>query len=184
MTGQIRAVANDIPNDRVCLGFRQCSLDLCSRRRTSDPHEQPRRRSPLRCAWDAETTTKVHVAFDPDRDVRIRDLALCERVRERDKCARTQSRSKVEAGVWASVFAAECLRHVDKDGIVAVFEFIHGLAPSERGELEITDVNNRYIERGDLTWEILDGWWTDAGTFDSLLRASQLVKEGGANKDA
>jgi glucose-1-phosphate thymidylyltransferase len=65
-----------------------------------------------------------------------------------------------------------------------VFEFIHGLAPSERGELEITDVNNRYIERGDLTWEILDGWWTDAGTFDSLLRASQLVKEGGANKDA
>jgi glucose-1-phosphate thymidylyltransferase len=64
-----------------------------------------------------------------------------------------------------------------------VFEFIRGLAPSERGELEITDVNNRYIEQGTMTWEELEGWWTDAGTFESLLRASNLVKEGGANKD-
>ncbi|MBW2039390.1 MAG: NTP transferase domain-containing protein [Deltaproteobacteria bacterium] len=63
-----------------------------------------------------------------------------------------------------------------------VFDIIKTLKPSGRGELEITDVNNAYIERGQLTWEILDGWWTDAGTFDSLLRASQLVAETGANK--
>ncbi|RLB04507.1 MAG: spore coat protein [Deltaproteobacteria bacterium] len=63
-----------------------------------------------------------------------------------------------------------------------VFEIIKTLKPSDRGELEITDVNNAYIERGQLTWEVLDGWWTDAGTFDSLLRASQLVAETGANK--
>lgn len=63
-----------------------------------------------------------------------------------------------------------------------VFDIIKTLKPSGRGELEITDVNNAYIERGQLTWEILDGWWTDAGTFESLLRASQLVAETGANK--
>jgi glucose-1-phosphate thymidylyltransferase len=64
-----------------------------------------------------------------------------------------------------------------------VFDFIRTLTPSERGELEITDVNNMYIEQGTMTWSILDGWWTDAGTFDSLLRASNLVAQGGANKD-
>jgi glucose-1-phosphate thymidylyltransferase len=64
----------------------------------------------------------------------------------------------------------------------SVFDIIKTLKPSGRGELEITDVNNAYIERGQLTWEILDGWWTDAGTFESLLRASQLVAETGANK--
>lgn len=64
----------------------------------------------------------------------------------------------------------------------AVFDIIKTLAPSERGELEITDVNNAYIERGNLTWAVLDGWWTDAGTFDSLLLASRLVAETGANK--
>ncbi len=63
-----------------------------------------------------------------------------------------------------------------------VFDIIKTLAPSERGELEITDVNNAYIERGNLTWAVLDGWWTDAGTFDSLLLASRLVAETGANK--
>jgi len=63
-----------------------------------------------------------------------------------------------------------------------VFEFISKLTPSQRGELEITDVNNRYIQQDNLTWSMLDGWWTDAGTFDSLLRASNLVAEGGANK--
>ncbi len=62
-----------------------------------------------------------------------------------------------------------------------VFDFIHTLSPSERGELEITDVNNLYIRDGTMTWSILDGWWTDAGTFDSLLRASNLVASGGAN---
>jgi glucose-1-phosphate thymidylyltransferase len=63
-----------------------------------------------------------------------------------------------------------------------VFDIIKTLKPSDRGELEITDVNNTYINKGEMTWEILDGWWTDAGTFGSLLKASQLVAEKGANK--
>ncbi len=63
-----------------------------------------------------------------------------------------------------------------------VFEVIRGLEPSGRGELEITDVNNYYINRGEMTWGKLDGWWTDAGTFESLLHATNLVAETGANK--
>jgi glucose-1-phosphate thymidylyltransferase len=63
-----------------------------------------------------------------------------------------------------------------------VFEIIKTLKPSRRGELEITDVNNAYIEAGELTWDVLDGWWTDAGTVDSLLLANQLVAQTGANK--
>jgi glucose-1-phosphate thymidylyltransferase len=63
-----------------------------------------------------------------------------------------------------------------------VFNIIKTLKPSGRGELEITDVNNRYIEKGVMTWDILEGWWTDAGTFESLLRANQLVSQTGANK--
>lgn len=63
-----------------------------------------------------------------------------------------------------------------------VFSIIKTLKPSGRGELEITDVNNAYIEAGQLTWEVLDGWWTDAGTIDSLLLANQLVAQTGANK--
>jgi glucose-1-phosphate thymidylyltransferase len=63
-----------------------------------------------------------------------------------------------------------------------VFEIIKTLKPSARGELEITDVNNAYIESGQMSYGMLEGWWTDAGTFDSLLRASRLVAEGGANK--
>lgn len=55
-----------------------------------------------------------------------------------------------------------------------VFEIARTLKPSGRGELEITDVNNRYVEMGTLTWEPLPGWWTDAGTFDSLRRATNL----------
>jgi glucose-1-phosphate thymidylyltransferase len=62
-----------------------------------------------------------------------------------------------------------------------VFEIIETLKPSGRGELEITDVNNAYIEAGELTWDTLDGWWTDAGTFESLRRATNLVAETGAN---
>lgn len=62
-----------------------------------------------------------------------------------------------------------------------VFKIIKTLVPSGRGELEITDVNNAYIDRGEMTWDELDGWWTDAGTFESLLRASNLVAETGAN---
>ncbi len=63
-----------------------------------------------------------------------------------------------------------------------VFRIIKTLNPSHRGELEITDVNNEYIRRGTLTYDYLEGWWTDAGTFDSLLRASNLVCQTGANK--
>lgn len=63
-----------------------------------------------------------------------------------------------------------------------VFQIIKTLKPSERNELEITDVNNAYIERGEMTWNELEGWWTDAGTFESLLHASELVARTGANK--
>lgn len=62
-----------------------------------------------------------------------------------------------------------------------VFDITRTLDPSKRGELEITDVNNEYIRRGDLTYSTLDGWWTDAGTFESLYRANCLVAQGGAN---
>lgn len=63
-----------------------------------------------------------------------------------------------------------------------VFDIVKTLKPSDRGELEITDVNNAYIERGEMTWEELNGWWTDAGTFDSLILAGNLVAKSGANK--
>ncbi len=63
-----------------------------------------------------------------------------------------------------------------------VFNIVRTLKPSARGELEITDVNNAYIERDEMTWDELDGWWTDAGTFESLLHASNRVAETGANK--
>lgn len=56
-----------------------------------------------------------------------------------------------------------------------VFEIIKTLDPSERGELEITDVNNNYIKAGTMTWESVEGWWTDAGTFDTLVRANMLM---------
>ncbi len=62
-----------------------------------------------------------------------------------------------------------------------VFTMCKSLKPSGRGELEITDVNNAYLQRGDLTYEILDGWWTDAGTFESLHRAASFAVDGGAN---
>jgi glucose-1-phosphate thymidylyltransferase len=57
----------------------------------------------------------------------------------------------------------------------SVFEKIRTLVPSSRGELEITDVNNAYIREGTMEFSWLDGWWTDAGTFESLLRAGNLV---------
>ena len=63
-----------------------------------------------------------------------------------------------------------------------VFDIIKTLKPSGRGELEITDVNNAYIADGILTWDLLEGWWTDAGTIESLHRANQLVAKTGANK--
>ena len=58
-----------------------------------------------------------------------------------------------------------------------VFERIRRLKPSGRGEYEITDVNNSYLAEGKLHHDILDGWWTDAGTFESLWRASSLVRD-------
>ncbi len=58
-----------------------------------------------------------------------------------------------------------------------VFTVIRTLKPSGRGELEITDVNNAYIERGEMQFSFLKGFWSDAGTFDSLLRASLLVQQ-------
>jgi glucose-1-phosphate thymidylyltransferase len=64
-----------------------------------------------------------------------------------------------------------------------VFDIISGLRPSARGELEITDVNNAYIARGDMSWETLEGWWGDAGeSVDALYRVAGLVAKGGANK--
>lgn len=58
-----------------------------------------------------------------------------------------------------------------------VFDIIKGLKPSGRGELEITDVNNAYISMGEMKWMELEGWWTDAGTFESLLHATNLVAD-------
>ncbi len=63
-----------------------------------------------------------------------------------------------------------------------VFDKIKTLKPSARGELEVTDINNLYLDEGKLTYSVLEGWWTDAGTFESLRRASNLVAETGANK--
>jgi len=63
-----------------------------------------------------------------------------------------------------------------------VFDIIKTLKPSHRGELEITDVNNAYLKKGELEYSTLDGWWTDAGTFESLLRASNLVAKKAAKK--
>ncbi|HEX4998864.1 MAG TPA: sugar phosphate nucleotidyltransferase [Terriglobia bacterium] len=57
----------------------------------------------------------------------------------------------------------------------SVFQIIKTLKPSGRGELEITDVNNAYIEQNEMSHAIIDGWWSDAGTFDSLLRTNILV---------
>ncbi|RME43617.1 MAG: spore coat protein [Deltaproteobacteria bacterium] len=63
-----------------------------------------------------------------------------------------------------------------------VFDIIEGLTPSSRGELEITDVNNAYLARGTLEFDLLEGWWSDAGTFASLHRATELVMKLGANR--
>jgi glucose-1-phosphate thymidylyltransferase len=62
-----------------------------------------------------------------------------------------------------------------------VFQIIRTLKPSGRGELEITDVNNAYLARRELEWDQVEGWWSDAGTFESLYKTSTLVREGGAN---
>ena len=64
-----------------------------------------------------------------------------------------------------------------------VFEVIKTCKPSARGELEITDVNNAYIEQGTMTFNLLNGWWTDAGTFESLYRATMLVRQAQAKAE-
>lgn len=66
----------------------------------------------------------------------------------------------------------------------SAFDKIRTLVPSRRGELEITDVNNAYIEEGTMTFSFLEGWWTDAGTFDSLLRAGNLVAQSRQQNEA
>ncbi len=78
----------------------------------------------------------------------------------------------------ASQYAVTGIYMYDPD----VFKIIKTLKPSGRGELEITDVNNAYIERGKMQYDILDGWWTDAGTFDSLIRASNLAFQNAENQ--
>ncbi|KKU88950.1 MAG: Glucose-1-phosphate thymidylyltransferase [Microgenomates group bacterium GW2011_GWF2_47_9] len=69
-----------------------------------------------------------------------------------------------------SEYAVTGLYFYDND----VYAIIRGLRPSDRGELEITDVNNAYIERGKLSWSELDGFWSDSGTFHSLFRSSRF----------
>lgn len=64
-----------------------------------------------------------------------------------------------------------------------VFDIIKTLKPSSRGELEITDVNNAYLSKGELEFDVLKGWWTDSGTFDSLLRANQLVAKKAGRRE-
>lgn len=64
----------------------------------------------------------------------------------------------------------------------SVFDKVNRLVPSDRNELEITDVNNFYIHEGTMTWDKVDGWWTDAGTFESLLRAANLVAQTSTKK--
>lgn len=63
-----------------------------------------------------------------------------------------------------------------------VFDICNDLSPSDRGELEITDVNARYLRRGDLTWSLVQGGWVDAGTFEGLHHAAALVAGSGANR--
>lgn len=58
-----------------------------------------------------------------------------------------------------------------------VFDIIRTMKPSARGEMEVTDIINDYIRRQKLGWEKLNGWWTDAGTFDTLLRANQIIAQ-------
>ena len=87
------------------------------------------------------------------------------------------TRIEEKPAIPASEFAVAGIYFYD----AGVFEIIRTLVPSARGELEITDVNNHYIERGEMTWNELEGWWSDAGTFASLLNASNLVAKTGAN---
>jgi len=95
-------------------------------------------------------------------------------VLERDRILRVEEKPQEPK----SPFAVTGIYFYDRQ----VFDIIRTLKPSGRGELEITDVNNAYIAQGRMTWSILDGWWTDAGTFESLMNAANLVTQTGANK--
>ena len=64
-----------------------------------------------------------------------------------------------------------------------VFEIIHGLEPSARGELEITDVNNHYVRQGTMEYDVLDGFWGDAGeSIDAYYQVNDFVRASGVNK--
>jgi glucose-1-phosphate thymidylyltransferase len=71
--------------------------------------------------------------------------------------------------------------HIAVTGIyfydAGVFDIIRACRPSARGELEITDVNNAYIERGEMCFDLMSGWWSDAGTFQSLAHVNSLVAQ-------
>ena len=95
-------------------------------------------------------------------------------VLERDRILRVEEKPQEPK----SPFAVTGIYFYDRQ----VFDIIRTLKPSGRGELEITDVNNAYFAQGRMTWSILDGWWTDAGTFESLMNAANLVTQTGANK--
>jgi glucose-1-phosphate thymidylyltransferase len=82
-------------------------------------------------------------------------------------------RIEEKPSVPASPFAVTGIYFYDS----SVFEKANQLKPSTRGELEITDVNNAYLQEGTLTYSLLEGWWTDAGTFESLRAATNLVAE-------
>lgn len=93
---------------------------------------------------------------------------------DRDRILRIEEKPKVPK----SPYAVTGIYLYD----ATLFDRIRKLVPSARGEFEISDVNNQYLADGMLTYSILDGWWTDAGTFESLRRATNLVAQGGANK--
>jgi glucose-1-phosphate thymidylyltransferase len=92
---------------------------------------------------------------------------------DKDRILRIEEKPKTPKSPYA-VTGFYCFDH-------DVFDIIRTLKPSARGELEITDVNNVYIERGLMTWDLLEGWWTDAGTFESLSLAGQLVAQTGTD---
>ena len=93
---------------------------------------------------------------------------------EGDKIVRIEEKPKKPASNYA-VIGIYLYDH-------RVYDIIRSLKPSARNELEVTDVNNAYIRKGTMSWDVLEGWWTDAGTFDSLRHASNLVAETGANQ--
>ena len=93
--------------------------------------------------------------------------------RGRDARRRASSASKKSPRSPKSNYAVTGIYMYDG----TVFDKVKKLVPSGRGELEITDVNNAYIREGTMTYSFVDGWWTDAGTFESLLRATNLVAQ-------